>query len=197
MSNASIIGYATIMDGNNAGKLGTEPERIYIHGFQKFFGFPDASLVGETLEDVLDERGELLPEHLQIGATTVEKSSDHMFNAVIYRNVPESILAELDQEEAKAHLRRVAIPSDHIINYEDGRPWQTDGNAVCMYVVEPQVTVPGIGTVSLIKDNVQPHPTYLQRCREAAHSQGDDFLAAFNLTTYLSDRRTTLDQSEF
>ena len=62
MGNVSIVGYATIMDPEIAGKFGLTgvPDLVWINGHQRFFGFPDCNLAGKTIDEVFDAKGELI-----------------------------------------------------------------------------------------------------------------------------------------
>ena len=47
----------------------------------------------------------------------------------------------------------------------------------------------------MLRTDVTPHAGYLAKCRAAASMQGDAFRAAFEDTTFLADRLTSLRYS--
>ena len=77
MSKVSIIGYATIMDPDNAIEIDLKgtPDVVWVKGYQRFFGFPDCNLADRTIEEIFDTNGNLIITN--IGATTVYQSKSH------------------------------------------------------------------------------------------------------------------------
>lgn|SRR3989338_1137462 len=195
MDKVSIIGYATIMDPENARKIGLErtPDAVWINSYQRFFGFPDSNLEGRTANQVFDTNGVLLLS--SIGATTVQPSEIHRFNAVIYNQVPGNILAELDRIEESSHLVRLSLGHEAIRFFRNDSQWYNEDNPVFVYVAKKEIIVPGRGTLQMLRTDITPHAGYLAKCRAAASVQGDAFRAAYEDTTFLADRARSLRNS--
>jgi hypothetical protein len=182
---SSIIGYATIMDPKNAENIGLPgvPDPVWVGGHQRFFGFPDPSLDGKTLDDVFGEDGALLVP--SIGATTVAQNITESFNAVIYRDVSDRALCALDAIEANSNLGRESLDPTFIRVFGKEYAWNPLGSPVFIYVASHE----------LVRSDVIPHAGYLQRCRDAADAQGYAFRKVYEETTYLADKKTSLSQS--
>ena len=195
MSTVSIVGYATIMDPENAKKIGLEgtPDVVWINGHQRFFGFPDYNLEGKTLDEVFDADGRLLISN--IGATTVQPRDAHKYSAVIYNGVPRGVVAELDRIEGDSHLVRLALEHGVIRNFRDDSSWDNGDNPVFVYVAEKQLVLPERGTLQMLRTDVTPHVGYLAKCRAAASVHGDAFRTAYEDTTFLADRVISLRES--
>ena len=198
MSNVSIIGYATIMDPSKSDSLGSDPDQVWIKGHQRFFGLPDPSLIGRSLEEVLDSQGIVHPEFLDtLGATTVVEDPNRRFNAVLYRNVPEEVKEKIDADESEARLYPIEVDPLKVADFVDDSQWRHDGNCIFMYVAMRVVRMERVGLIRLTQKTIKPNPDYLQRCRDAAQVQGADFLREYNETTFLADRSTSLAESDF
>ena len=197
MVNIAIVGYATIMDPDNARKIGLEgtSDLVWINECQRFFGFPDYNLERKTLDQVFDSQGKLLISN--IGATTIQPNKDNRFNSVIYNGVSEGVLDELDRIEGDSHLMRLALYDESIRNFGDNSPWNGGESLVYIYAAEKQIVVPNKGTFKMLRTDVTPHTGYLERCRAAASVQGNEFREAYEDTTFLADRTTTLRESDF
>lgn len=195
MGRISVVGYATIMDPENARRLGLAgtPDIVWINEYQRFFGFPDYNLAGKSLEDVFDEGGNLTVR--DIGATTIVPSSSHRHNAVIYNDVPEAVLCDLDRIEGESHLDRVQLDRRLVRYFQNNSEWRDDDTSLFVYIVKDQIEVLGRGILTLVRGDVNPNAGYLAKCRAAASVQGSDFRAAYEDTTFLADRKTTLRES--
>lgn len=196
MSNISIVGYATIMDPENARKIGLEgtPDVVWINDHQRFFGFPDYNLEGKTLNEIFDADGKLaIP---NIGATTVQPSEAHKYNAVVYNNISGNVVAELDRIEGDSHLVRLPLNHNVITTFEDNRSWDNGGNPVFVYVAEQEIRTPEGRVLQMLRDDVNPHAAYLSKCRAAADVQGERFRRGYEETTFLSDRVTSLIKAD-
>lgn len=195
MGDVSIIGYATIMDPENARRIGLEgtPDIVWINGHQRFFGFPDYNLEGKKLDEIFGADGRLIISN--IGATTVQPSEAHRYSAVIYNKVPEEVVAELDRIEGDSHLVRLALEHRVIRNLSDDSSWKNRDNPVFVYVAKKEIVVPERGTLQMLRTDVTPHAGYLVKCRAAASVQGEAFRAAYEDTTFLADRLTSLRES--
>lgn len=193
----SLLGYATLMDPANAVRSGitSRPVLVMVNGSQRWFGFPD--LANRSIDDVFHVHPEPGVGDLRvrdIGATTLRGDARHSFNGVVYTDVPDGVLAELDREEAKSHLERIPLyySQNSLTGFFSGSDWQAPRDGVVYtYVARERIETPR-GTVQLVRQDVLPDPRYLENCRRAARVHGDLFGDTYDRTTFLADQRTTI-----
>ena len=197
---AALLAYATLMDQNKGKKFGLlGMERVTVDGAQRFFGIPDPSLVGRSLEDLFDKQGNLVV--ADVGATTVGQREGAWFDAVLYTRVSADALANLDAVEARSHLVRTTLEKlghncsiqayDKILRVEE-KP-----SPVYLYVAQESVVVKGVGVVQLPHPDVVPNRGYTADFRRAAGVHGEEFLKRVEYSTFLADKETRLINSRY
>ncbi|MDO8554528.1 MAG: hypothetical protein Q7S22_07000 [Candidatus Micrarchaeota archaeon] len=185
MTRIAIIGYATMMDPRNVRKYNLKPpETVTVQAFQRFFGLPD--LADKDPKTVFDSKGKLLITDLGVTTTTINGS--RFYNAVAYRDVPEEVVADLDELEKKSYFFRTPLAEAFVRTFPDRARWNSGGNGIYTYTAKNEANLADIGTVQLVRHDVSPNLDYLKRCREAAAIYGEPFRALYDKTTFLADR---------
>ncbi len=191
MPNVCLLAYATSMSPEKARALGlARSELVYVRSHMRFFGVPDIS--SKRLEDLLDYRGKLLSS--DVGLTTVAPDAMLQFNGVLYREVPGDVLTRLDSEEAAVGFIRRQLNAGLIHPFGDGEV-DIGGDTVYMYAAQSEINGPHGEKLLLIRQDVSPDPSFLERCREAASAHGEGFREIFEYSTFLADRKTSLAKS--
>ncbi len=192
MSGASVVGYATLMNPAGAMRMEQfEAELVYVNGWQRFLGALNPT--GKKYEDIFDEFGRL--RRKDISTNTVELAPGKRFSAVLYKGVPSSVLRNLDRLEEPSQQHRQPLEPPHIARFEGAQPLALDGN-VYTYRATGSARVEG-RMVEIVRRDILPDPDYLERCRTAAAVHGPSFATAFEDTTFLADRETPLNKSQF
>jgi len=125
---------------------------------------------------------------------TIEPSESHHFVATLYRGVPKKDMAVHDEREKSSHrFSKLSIQPRYLSRFDRGN---FIGGEVYAYHADP-VTYVEERLFRIVRDDILPDASHLERCRKAASVHGEDVARAFEETTFLADRKTPLNRSQF
>tara|TARA_Y100000310_G_C20514656_1_gene730585 strand:+ start:202 stop:708 length:507 start_codon:yes stop_codon:yes gene_type:complete len=114
-----------------------------------------------------------------VGTLNVVEEENASFNAVAYE-IDNAELSTLLQREEDYHTEEVVVKE-----LKSGSPLEN-----CLMFVSNETNEKG---KPITRDDIFPIPAYLDVCRSGAYSWGEEFGEEFDRTTFLADRKITIE----